>query len=450
MQLPKEFIDQLSEILEPKEQVEFISALEDELPVSIRINPFKTDTGNFVSLPRILWTNLGYYLPERKKFTFDPLFHAGTYYVQEAGSMLIEQALKQHADLNLPLKVLDLCASPGGKSTHLLSLISEESILVSNEVIGNRIPALEQNIIKWGASNCILTQNDPEAFESFSQKFDIIIVDAPCSGEGMFRKHDYAISEWNPNNVHLCSLRQQRILENVWPALKENGLLLYSTCTYNLEENEKNISKFLNSREGLSLRLEHHETWKIKASNYEGVHGYRMMPHLTQSEGFFLSVIRKTESEKPDGKIKVQVKPKNVLNWQNYIRGAENFEGIESKNLQYIFPKKELGFLAACLNELSVRYFGTEIGELKGKDFIPSQALAQSNFLNRESFTLTELSQEQAVRYLQKEAIQSTHTKKGIELTTYQNQALGFIKNLGNRTNNLFPKNWRILSRIIT
>ncbi|MBI3135073.1 MAG: rRNA cytosine-C5-methyltransferase [Bacteroidetes bacterium] len=445
MNLPQPFLDQLKQLLSDEERTVFVQALEDDIPVSIRLNPFKkTTAGNSVRVP---WCETGYYLPERKKFTFDPLFHAGTYYVQEAGSMLIEQALKQHADLTQPLKVLDLCASPGGKTTHLLSLISEESLLVSNEVIGSRIPALEQNVIKWGTANCIITQNDPEAFEDFSQKFDVIVIDAPCSGEGMFRKHDHAVNEWSPDNVNLCSVRQQRILENVWPALKENGLLLYSTCTFNLQENEQNIRQFLNEHAGDSLRLELTPDWKIKELNYEGVFGYRMMPHLTKSEGFFLSVIRKTETAEREGKIRNQIKPKDLLNWNEFILNPADFSGIEFKQQQYIFPKKYIDFLATCQHELYVRYFGTEIGEVKGTDFIPSQALAQSNHLNAETFRKSELTLADAIRFLQKEAIHSAHSEKGIELVTYQNHPLGFVKNLGNRTNNLFPKNWRILSK---
>ncbi|MBK9192131.1 MAG: rRNA methyltransferase [Crocinitomicaceae bacterium] len=444
MNLPQDFLVQLQQLLSEKEIENFIQSVQDEKPTSIRINPHKKTAGQ--DLKNIPWSETGYYLPGRKKFTFDPLFHAGAYYVQEAGSMLIEQALKQHADLNEPLHVLDLCASPGGKSTHLLSLISNESILVSNEIIGSRIPALEQNIIKWGTANCIITQNDPEVFSNFSQSFDIIVIDAPCSGEGMFRKHDHAVDEWSESNVKLCAARQERILENAWPALKENGLLLYSTCTYNLKENEENIAAFLNEQNGESLTLELPEAWKIKSTQHSGINGYRMMPHLTNSEGFFLTVIRKKE-EHSTKKIKTLLKSKDLTDWKKYILQPENFTGLEFRNHQYLFPKNGLEFLTACMNELRVNYFGIELGEIKGKDFIPSQALAQSNHLNQSALEICEVSEENALRFLQKDAIVSTNPNHGIQLVTFQNLPLGFIKNIGNRSNNLFPKNWRILNK---
>lgn len=415
-----------------------------ERPSSIRTNPFKNCW--LEKSGKIPWCANGYYLPERKKFTFDPLFHAGTYYVQEAGSMLIEQALKQLVDLNQPIRVLDLCASPGGKTTHLLSLISKDSVLVSNEVIGSRIPALEQNVIKWGTSNCIVTQNDPEVFEDFGQQFDVIVIDAPCSGEGMFRKHDHAITEWSLENVNLCSARQQRILENVWPALKENGLILYSTCTYNLAENENNIAQFLENHPGESLRLQMPDSWNVKENKFHGVHGYRMMPHLAQSEGFFLSVIKKIEDADTDHKVKNQLKPKDLLDWKKLVKEPDQFTGLEFNNFQFLFPTAQLDFLAACKRELYVRYCGTEVGEVKGNDFIPSQALALCNHLNLSAFRQTELSLDQAIKYLQKGTVLSSSGEKGIELVTFQNCPLGFIKNLGSRSNNLYPKNWRILS----
>lgn len=445
MNLPAEFLVYLNSVLNEQEIQSFTESLTKQLPVSIRVNPQKKYAA--ANLQRVLWCDSGYYLPERKKFTFDPMFHGGAYYVQEAGSMLIEQAMKQHADLHEPLRVLDLCASPGGKSTHLLSLISDESMLVSNELISSRIPALEQNIIKWGTANCIVTQNDPEVFSKFSQAFDVIVIDAPCSGEGMFRKHDHAVEEWSESNVNLCAARQQRILENAWPALKENGLLLYSTCTFNLKENEENIAAFLNEHAGESLSLELPAAWNIKSTCHSGIQGYRMMPHLTGSEGFFLTVIRKKEEERSPKKIKTLVKSKDLTDWKKYIVHAENFIGVEFKNLQFIFPKNGLEFLTACLNELRVVYFGIELGEVKGKDFIPSQALAQSNHLIESVFEICEVSEENALRFLQKDAIVSTNSTPGIQLVTFQNLPLGFIKNLGNRSNNLFPKNWRILNK---
>lgn len=444
MNLPSRFLENLSEVIPASEISEYINALNEEVPTSIRINPNKKI--NTKTLESVKWCELGYYLPERKKFTFDPLFHAGTYYVQEAGSMLIEQAFLQFTDLDSPLKVLDLCASPGGKSTHILSLINSGSILVSNEVIGSRVSTLQQNCIKWGNANCIITQNDPKDFEKFSQKFDVVVIDAPCSGEGMFRKHSHAIDEWSEENVSLCSSRQQRILHDAWNCLKENGLLIYSTCTYNLKENEENLSEFLNEKKGESLTLNLPVDWSIHETNHNGIYGYRMMPHKTKSEGFFISCIQKKEnSESKSYKAKKSFL-KSHFEWESYIKHSENFKGIDFKNKQFVFLKDGVSFLTNCLLQLNVRHFGIEIGELKGKDFIPSISLALSKHLDKNAFTVYEANEEEAMSYLRKENISPKSKQKGYELICYKSYPLGFIKNLITRANNLYPKGWRVLS----
>lgn len=445
MDLSEKFHKKLSEFLSPEEIKTLIASLDDSIPVSIRRNPYKKYATE--SLQKIPWTDLGHYLPQRPKFIFDPYFHSGAYYVQEAGSMLIEQALKQFVDLNKSLTVLDLCAAPGGKSTHLLSLISEDSILLSNEVINSRIAPLKQNVIKWGVNNCIITNNDPSDFKAFNATFDVIVIDAPCSGEGMFRKHDHAIAEWSEENVELCSSRQTRILDDIWPTLKEDGILIYSTCTYNLEENEKNIHDFLKHHSGESLRVVIPEKSQIKEIQFENIYGFRMMPHLTKSEGFSMIIIQKKEGDLSARRIKNNLNTKNLFDWKKYLSDSDLFAGIEFENLQFAMKKIHLDFLSDCINNLRVRYFGTEIGETKGKDFIPSQALAHSNYLNESAFSICEVDFENAIKFLQKESIQTTNTDKGLQLVKVDKNAIGFIKNLGNRTNNLFPKSWRILSK---
>ncbi len=447
MNLPSSFLENLSEVIPALEISEYVNTLNEEVPTSIRINPNKKI--NTQELEKVKWCELGYYLPERKKFTFDPLFHAGAYYVQEAGSMLIEQAFLQLTNLNSPLKVLDLCAAPGGKSTHILSLINDESILVSNEVIGSRVSTLQQNIIKWGSANCIITQNDPKDYSGFSEKFDVVVIDAPCSGEGMFRKHSHAIDEWSEDNVNLCSSRQQRILHNAWNCLKENGLLIYSTCTYNLKENEENIFEFLEERKGESLKLNLPPAWNVHETIHKEVYGYRMMPHKTKSEGFFMSCIQKKEPSESNSNKSKKSFVKSHFEWKQYIKNAEKYEGVDFKNKQFIFFNDQISFLTNCLLQLNVKHFGVEIGELKGKDFIPSISLALSNPLDKNAFDIYEANEEEALSFLRKENISPKSKQKGYELVCYENQPLGFIKNLISRTNNLYPKGWRVLSNKI-
>src|SRR6187402_2422850 len=249
MQIPQALLNSLESANGFNEEA-FIKVHESgEQITSIRTNPAKQSEIK-IQKSKIGWSDYGYYLETRPSFTFDPLFHAGSYYVQEASSMFLEQALKQTVDLSRSLKVLDLCAAPGGKSTHLLSLISKESLLVSNEVIRARANILTDNIVKWGCSNVIVTNNDPRDFQRLENYFDVIVVDAPCSGSGLFRRDPEAIDEWSEQNVALCSQRQQRILADVLPALKNGGVLIYSTCSYSKEEDEL-ICKWL--RDELSI-----------------------------------------------------------------------------------------------------------------------------------------------------------------------------------------------------
>src|SRR4030095_5372686 len=208
----------------------------------------------------------GYYLPERPVFTLDPLFHAGVYYVQEASSMFLEQALKQSVDLSQPIKILDLCAAPGGKSTLIESLLNEESLLVSNEVIKTRVNVLQENITKWGGKNVVVTNNDAKDFARLENYFDVIVVDAPCSGSGLFRKDPEAVAEWSPGNVALCSQRQMRILADVFPSLKKNGILIYSTCSYSEKEDELILDWIKESFEVRSLRFDVQPAWQIVES----------------------------------------------------------------------------------------------------------------------------------------------------------------------------------------
>src|SRR5450759_4291162 len=269
-----------------------LKALEEPSPVSIRINPSKWNKRplNAESVP---WCKNGYYLGIRPSFTLDPLFHSGCYYPQEASGMFLEQAVKQTTESLENIRVLDLCGAPGGKSTHLSDLIGPDNLLVANEVIRSRAAILAETVTKWGSGNTIVTQNDPALFGRLSEYFDIIVVDAPCSGEGMFR-NNVAINEWSVDNTAHCSERQKRILMDIWPALKENGILIYSTCTFNPGENEENIKWLIGKHEAEIVRLNIAEFKGITEIDYQGIYGYGFYPDRIRGEGFFLSVIRKT------------------------------------------------------------------------------------------------------------------------------------------------------------
>lgn len=293
MHLPETFLNSLTGIKGfDKEAFEKVHASGEQV-TSIRINPAKQSKIQNLN-SKVLWSQYGYYLSQRPSFTFDPLFHAGCYYVQEASSMLLEQALAQTVDLSQPLRILDLCAAPGGKSTHIQSLISKNSLLVSNEVIRSRANVLKDNIIKWGCENVVVSNNDPKDFTKLENYFDVILVDAPCSGSGLFRKEPAAIEEWSKNNVQLCSQRQQRILADVWPALKKDGILIYSTCSYSKEEDEEIVKWVMDNFfvEVRSLVVEN--SWGI----IESGGGYRCWPGKVKGEGFFIACFQKKKVRK--------------------------------------------------------------------------------------------------------------------------------------------------------
>ncbi|MDP2388652.1 MAG: RNA methyltransferase [Bacteroidota bacterium] len=422
-------------------------------PVSIRLNPFKFTNG-FNDLKPVLWCDKSYYLPERISFIKDPLFHAGCYYVQEASSMFLETVLKQTVDLSKDISVLDLCAAPGGKSTLISSLLTENSLLISNEVIKTRVGALAENMSKWGRSNVLVTNNDPKHFSSLHEYFDVIVVDAPCSGSGLFRKQTDAIEHWSEENVIHCSQRQQRILEDIIPALKPGGTLIYSTCSYSAEENEQ-IGDYLLEKELEPIQLNPEKQWGIiETQSNNKAWGYRFFPHLVNGEGFFISVFRKRIG---DGETEYHRSKKKLIDKPNKEELSIISNFVEEVQLPHILKQKEFFFLINSKIEtdlrllgehLTIRKKGTLLGEIKGKDFIPHHELALSNYLNND-ISAIEVDKETALKFLKKSDIKCPdESPRGFCVVKFDTHPIGWIKNLGNRTNNYLPKEWRILTEI--
>lgn len=424
---------------------------QENAQISVRINPFKS-ADEFDQLSRVPWASKAYYLPERISFIKDPLFHAGCYYVQEASSMFLEQAITQTVDLTKDLRVLDLCASPGGKSTLINSLLTENSLMVANEVIKTRVGALAENMTKWGTANVLVSNNDPKDFSGIEDYFDLIVVDAPCSGSGLFRKQDDAIDHWSEENVMLCSQRQQRILADVMPALAEGGILIYSTCSYSAEENET-ISAMLVNEFGLeNIRLTINEDWKIVETDQNNVFGYRFFPHLLGGEGFFISVFRRPgmvhdSNFKTKGKWDKPSSNEQVI-INSFVNSSENLTIVKQNEKFFLINKKmeeEYFYLAKYLQ---FRKRGTWLGEIKGKDFIPNHELALS-IRKSNSIPEAELSEDQILKFLRKEEVKTeTLLPKGFCLVTCKGHSLGWIKNIGNRINNYLPKEWRVLKEL--
>lgn len=449
MALPIDFITRTRALLgDEYEKLE--AALQADVPVSIRINRPKGTKAPETS--PVGWSETGYYLPERLSFTFDPLFHAGAYYVQEASSMFLEQAIRNF--VTEPVRCLDLCAAPGGKSTHLLSTLPEGSLLVSNEVIRSRSNILAENITKWGNPNNIVINNDPEEIGRLTHLFDVIVTDVPCSGEGMFRKDTDSTGEWSVANVNLCAARQRRIIHDIWDALKPGGLLIYSTCTYNTEEDEDNIHYIIEELGAEALTIPLKEEWQITGALRHDHPVYRFFPHKTKGEGFFLAALRKapgeTEEIRPRNKSKKErgkaapVLPSVVNDWIEEA-GKFRFELIND-TIQAI-PSAHQEAWQLIAGQCRIVTAGIRIGEIKGKDILPAHSLAMSTSLNREAFTTVEINWEDAVKYLKKEVLLlPEETKKGYVLVCYNGFPLGFVKHLGNRANNLYPQEWRIRS----
>ncbi len=429
----------------PHHWKEFLSVHERLPSTSIRINPLKSQPRELEKVP---WTDFGYYLDQRPSFTFDPLFHGGAYYVQEASSMFLEQALRQTVDLLRPLQVLDLCAAPGGKSTHLLSLLNAQSLLVANETIRSRATVLAENIQKWGTHNVVVTNNDPEDFQRLEGFFDVMVVDAPCSGEGLFRKDVNASKEWSEDNVALCALRQQRILSQVWPALKQNGILIYCTCTYNEKENEDNVDWLVNEKKAESIKLKVDSSWGAEEVNTHGIFGYRFYPHKVNGEGFFISVIRKTHEQRdisihrkktfdhPPTKIKDR-----LFDW---FLQPEATEFIKHDELILALPKNYLYEIEFLSKFLKVIQKGTAIATAKHDKLIPEHAFALAVNMKASNFNATDLSFDEAIAYLRKDVLNLSSEKGGFTLMNYQSVPIGWANLLGSRMNNLYPSAWRI------
>jgi len=400
---------------------------------------------------RVAWSSFGYYLPERPSFTFDPLFHEGTYYVQEASSMFLEQALRQTTDLSRPLRVLDLCAAPGGKSTLLQSLLSADSLLVSNEVIRNRVHILEENMVKWGGANTVITSNDPADFGRLENYFDVMVVDAPCSGSGLFRREPDLVTEWSPGNVQLCHQRQQRILADCWPALRQDGLLIYSTCSYSREENEDILDWIVGDLGATTCRLETlPDAGIVETTGRSGAYGYRFYPDRVRGEGLFIACLRKNDgaaftAPRKKGMLEKATR-KDEERIAGWIKPETSLVYFHHQELIYGLPAGLTAELPILQSSLYLKRAGVPLGKLSVKEFIPEHDLALSTLISPALPALA-LSREEALQYLRKDEWRPAGEHRGWTLVQYEGHNLGWIKALPGRVNNYYPKEWRILRR---
>jgi len=433
--------------------------LEEEPPVSIRLNPFKCKEGEDAEGEPIPWcSTTGRYLSTRPNFTFDPLLHAGKYYVQEASSMFVDLVIRQL--VHHPVMMLDLCAAPGGKSTAVRAALPEGSLLFSNEPMRTRSQILAENIQKFGHPDMIVTNNYPRDYKKSKLKFDVILTDVPCSGEGMFRKDDGAIEEWSLQNVDNCWHLQREIVADIWNCLKPGGILIYSTCTFNAHEDEENIAWICEELGAEPIALQGIEdSWNITGNILKAseIPVFRFLPGKTRGEGIFLAVLRKegdlesrlNNKDKKDRKRKDKKanKTKAPDMPKDWLKDCEVLTAVSKDDATYAIPTTWKEVYDAADQHLKVIHAGIKLGTDKGKGLIPDQSLALSTMLNQEAFPQVELSYEDAIRYLRKEAVNLPDgTPKGYVLVTYRQIPLGWEKNIGHRANNLYPQEWKIKS----
>ena len=428
-----------------------LEAMDTPAPVSIRFNPYKITEK--LEGEQVLWSRYGFYLPERPVFTADPLFHGGAYYVQEASSMFLEQLFTQLFPEPGRMKILDLCAAPGGKTTHLSALAGLEALVVANEVIRARAKILSENVQKWGLGNTVVTSNDPERFgEQLRGFFDLVVVDAPCSGEGMFRKTPEARREWTPNNVNLCATRQQRILADVWDSLKEGGILIYSTCTFNAQEDEDNVRWLAEEFEVEPVHIETDPSSGIVRGEVGGIGTFHFYPHRVKGEGFFAAILRKTGKVKKPSHIRVRKPILADLTKAEFEIVRPWIGQADLMHFAKLADGRIFGYYAdhrdrtrELAEVLTVLYSGVEVGQIIGKKLKPEHSLSVFHDVSREVMPLTELDRENALRYLRKEDVPAPLFAEGINLVTFEGLPIGWIKRIGHRANNLYPKEWRIL-----
>ena len=406
-ELPIEFTEYTRRLMGDERFERYLQSFEEDAPVSIRVNPKKMEDGRWQmdDAEQVPWCQHGYYLRQRPNFTFDPLFHAGCYYVQEAASMFLDEVLRQLAisfwllaisqepkAKSQKLTALDLCAAPGGKSTLLRSALPEDCVLYSNEPVRNRASILLENVTKGGYQNHYVTNAYPKDYRKSKMKFDLILCDVPCSGEGMFRKDPATIREWSPQNVDKCWQLQRDIVSDAWAWLSDGGLLIYSTCTFNTKENEENIRWMLSEfNDAEVLKVDTKPEWHITGSLLDGFHEpvYRFIPGISRGEGLFMCIIRKG------------------------LNSREHTDYSHAGNKT--FPRWEQNIPTLGINS------------------------------HQEAEFSVELTYQQAIAYLRHEAlVLPAETPRGLVTVCFEGHPLGLVKNIGTRANNLYPKEWKI------
>jgi len=444
MKLPEQFVEQLRQLpgIEGDALLEAITG--SEPVVSVRV---KSECASRIppQARHVPWCDEGFYLDVRQPFSFDTDFHAGAYYVQDASSMFIGHVIRSL--IHNPVRYLDLCAAPGGKTTAALQALPVGSLVVANEVVPQRARVLADNVMRWGSDQCVVTSNKVGDFARLMpQGFDVVAADVPCSGEGMMRKDAEAVAQWSPQLVQRCAQRQLEIVNDIWPALRPGGLFIYSTCTYNCAENEGMIRYIIDELDAQPVSVPVSDEWGITPALGVDFPAYRFLSHRTQGEGLFLAVLRKAgDTRRHDVRGKTKSAKATVNLPQNWLERPDDFVLHSRGNEVIALPTVHAQTMLGMLDSLQVLQAGTPVATVMGKKMSPHHALALSRACNHAAFPHVELDYASALRYLRGESI-VIDAPAGYAIVTHNNAALGFVNNLGNRANNLYPKSLRILS----
>lgn len=456
MQLPERFIERMVQELGHDEAMALCEALATEPTTSVRLNPLKMTTAKWESR-KVEWSRWGYLLDARPSFTLDADFHAGAYYVQEASSQfagyIMSQALGGEQECEGKY-ILDMCAAPGGKSTHYATLVGERGLVVANEINRSRAAVLADNARKWGLGNMVVSCNDSSRFRQVEEWFDAVAVDAPCSGEGMFRKLDEAQEQWSEANVAMCAERQWEIFQNAFEALKPGGVMLYSTCTFNRSEDENILERAMELYgEGFEEvdEISVGENWGVVVGQVGAFRTYRFFPHKLSGEGMFMAVARKAGAASKRRQLKSRrqiitaVDKRSAEELGRWVRESEGMKFFAAGDMLYGCRKDHYGDIEALSGVLSVIYSGVAMGQIFKNKLKPDGALALYVGLNRDAVECREVGEEDVLKFLRKQDLSAENFAEGINLVLYNGQALGFVKRIGARVNNMYPNSLRIL-----
>ena len=447
--LPEAFVKTMRESL-GEEAESLFAALDTEPAVSLRLNPAKP--AEIFDGEEVGWCKWGRYLAERPQFTLDPMLHGGAYYVQEASSQFVAHLLSNH---NMEgAKVLDMCAAPGGKTTIYSTLVGRNGLVVANDINHGRAMALADNVQRWGMGNVVVTCNEPSHIGAFSHWFDVVAVDAPCSGEGMFRKMDEARSEWTSSSPEVCAQRQREILAEAWRVLRPGGTLIYSTCTFNPTEDE-GIVEWLMSEYGDELepvdRVSINEGWGVVCGDIGAFQCFHFYPHKARGEGFFAAIARKSDGtvrrSSPKARRKLFSLPskadaKELSRWMD--DASQHTFMMVGEDI-YAYNSAVADSIVTLSENLSVVYSGVLMGRIFKQKLKPEHPLALYVGMNRDVVPMVEVSLDEAIDYLRRNDIAAAQFEEGINVVEYKGIPIGFVKRIGARCNNMYPKDLRIV-----